>query len=238
MRVTYLVSFLLEPISFLLILIAIVLYLHTYGNQFRYKVLATYYLLGLITLVFTLYAKPNIYLYGYMYLLTGVGVSLYFFFLLGSNKKSWLMLLSGLITILYYLYERFLVGGNLLFPSIGYVIVSICIILNVFVYFYELMTHVNEESLLRNFDFWFVCSQLMYHLGAFAIFLTYNKLTLKILPTELYSNENRALLTYLWGGHNILLFVSSLIIWVGVLWIVYKNKSQNSNQTVASKNRS
>jgi hypothetical protein len=40
----------------------------------------------------------------------------------------------------------------------GYVVVSICLILLAFVYFHQLLTHVNEESLVFNLDFWFVCS--------------------------------------------------------------------------------
>jgi hypothetical protein len=111
----------------------------------------------------------------------------------------------------------------------GYVVVSICLILLAFVYFHQLLTHVNEESLVFNLDFWFVCSLLVYHLGAFGIFLTYNNLTKKILPSEHYSYENRVILTLLWEAHNVLLFITNLIIWIAVIWILRRNEEAFTN---------
>lgn len=225
MKVNYLISFLLEPLSFLISFIAIVFLLQIKDNKIEYKILVAYYLLGFAIHLCVVFVRPNTQLYSYLYLLSGVSISLYFFFLLKSTEKKWLILLPAFITILYYLFEQFFVRGIKLFPSMGYVVVSICLILLAFVYFYQLLTHVNEEPLVFNFDFWFVCSLLVYHLGAFGIFLTYNNLTKKILPSEHYSYENRVILTLLWEAHNVLLFITNLMIWIGVICIVRKMKT-------------
>jgi hypothetical protein len=158
MKVNYLISFLLEPFTYLISFIAI-LFFQKKDNKIKYKILAVYYLLGFVIHLCVLFVRPNTQLYSYLYLLTGVSISLYFFFLLKSTEKKWLILLPGFTTILYYLFEEFsVVNGIKLFPSMGYVVVSICLILLAFVYFHQLLTHVNEESLVFNLDFWFVCS--------------------------------------------------------------------------------
>lgn len=225
MSLKYIIAHLLEPISYFLFFSAILIHLRINNDNSKNRVLVFYFLIGLLLLVGTTLVEPNIYLYRYLYLLTGVCYGIYFSLLFKSFYKRWLMLLSSAITILYYLFEQVYSSGVALFPSMGYTIVSICIILMIFTYFYQLMTHVTEESLSLNFDFWFICSLLIYHLGAFSIFLTYNKLTQNILPTEYFSSTNRALMSSLWGAHNILLFLASLITWTGVIWIMTKNKN-------------
>jgi hypothetical protein len=236
MSLKYIVSSILEPVSYLLFFIAILIYLKYKISSRKHKVLVIYFLIGFLLLLGILWVDPNNYLYRYLYLLTGIFFSIYFFLLFESFYNRWLTLLLGVLTILYFLYEQYSFDGVQLFPSMGYVIVSTIIIFMIFIYFYQLMTHVNGESLSLNFDFWFICCQLAYHLGAFGIFLTYNKLTEKILPTEHFSNANRSLMTYLWGAHNVLLFIASLGTWVGVLWILYQTKSKNRIQTDAGKN--
>jgi len=220
------ISFFLEPISYFLTFGALLVYLKIKGRQIRHTILVVYQIIGVGLLVGTFFARPNNYLYSYLYLLTGISFSLYFFFLFESHQKRWLTLLIGVLTMLYYSFERFMINGEKLFPSIGFVITSSGILIMVFIYFYLMMRNVSEEPITQNFDFWLMCSQLAYHLGAFGIFLTYNKLTLNILSTEQYSNENRALLTSLWGAHNILLFIGSLITWVGVILIVREHKRE------------
>jgi hypothetical protein len=220
-------SYLLEPFSYFLFFTALLAFLQIRDKKLRHKILTVYYFLGFILLVKIVFTKNNSYLYSYLYLLVSISLSLYFFFLFETQKRRWLTLIPGIATSLYYLVERYSITEAKFFPSIGFVISSTGIILMIFVYFFHLITHVEEESLFQNFDFWFTCSQLMYHLGSFGIFLTYNKLTLTILPTEHYSNENRDLLTYLWGAHNVLLFVGGLITWLGMIWIIKNDKIEN-----------
>jgi hypothetical protein len=98
----------------------------------------------------------------------------------------------------------------------------------IFMYIHELLANVSEHPLLFSFDFWFVSAQIIYYLGSFIIFLSFNYLTKKILPTELYSHENRAILTKLWGVHNVLLFLGSLLTTGGAAWISSRKKSLSS----------
>jgi len=114
---------------------------------------------------------------------------------------------------------------DVFFPSMGFIIVSSGIIVLVFLYLHQLFSKIAGDGLSGNFDFWFICSQLIYQLGSFFIFLTYNYLTQKILPNESYTYENRSLLASLWGVHNVLLFLGSLITCFGVAWI-YRKKSR------------
>jgi hypothetical protein len=109
--------------------------------------------------------------------------------------------------------------NNPLFDSVGYVMLSTSNVAMILMFQHQLLKHIEEESLTLNFDFWFTSSQLIYFLGALMIFLTFNYLTRKILPVETYSPENRKLLTQLWGVHNVLLFLSSLLTLGSILWI-------------------
>jgi hypothetical protein len=79
--------------------------------------------------------------------------------------------------------------GRAIFDSTAYVLLSSGIVIMAFMFMHQVLTHVTEEVLSMNFDFWFICSQLVYFLGAFAIFLTYNYLTQKIIE-GFYSWEN------------------------------------------------
>jgi len=222
--IKYVVSFVLEPTAQFLYLIAISYCLWKVDKSVRFKMIWAYYLIGFLILFKIVFTRHNSYLYSLLYVTTSVGFGFYFYALFESRVKKWFALFPGLITLVYYV-SKTIAGGEPLFPSIGFVISSTGIILLIFIYLNQLMTHVKEDSLSLNFDFWFICSQLVYHLGAFSIFLTYNHLTTKILPTEHYSAKNRELLTYLWGVHNVLLFLGSLLTWFGIVWIVYRRRS-------------
>jgi hypothetical protein len=220
----YLVSFILEPTAQFLYLAAISYCLWKVDRSNRFKMIWVYYLIGFLILFKILFTRHNSYLYSLLYVTTSVGFGFYFYTLFESRVKKWFAIFPGLITLVYYL-TKTITGGEPLFPSIGFIISSTGIIILIFIYLYDLMTHVKEDALSRNFDFWFICSQLVYHLGAFGIFLTYNHLTAKILAAEHYSVKNRELLTYLWGVHNVLLFLGSLLTWFGIVWIVSRRRS-------------
>jgi len=221
----YLISFLLEPSACFLYWIAVSYCLWRVDRSLRFKIIWVYYLLSSIILVKILFTRGNTHLYSVLYLVTSLGFGSYFRALFQSVVKRRIAVSTGFITLLYYSVKTFILGSERALDSIGFVISSTGIIVLIFIYLYELMTHVKEDSLSQNFDFWFICSQLMYHLGAFGIFLTFNHLTSKILDTEHYSAKNRDLLTYLWGVHNVLLFLGSLLTWFGILWIVSRRRS-------------
>lgn len=170
-----------------------------------------------------------------MYLITSVCLGYFFYAILQSKVKKGIAVATGVVTIIYYLFSDTTVNNIQLFDSIGHVISSSGIVLFIFLFLHQVMTNVNEEPLSHNFDFWYVCSLLIYHLGSFAIFLSYNYFTRKVLPAENYSDENRTILSYLWVGHNVLLLLGALLTSVGTGWIFYKKKSQLPRQMVNQK---
>jgi hypothetical protein len=167
----------------------------------------------------------NIEIYNFLCLLTALVIGFYFHAILINRVKKVAVIFICLLNGGYYVVNKLISAGHPLFDSMAHVLLSSCIVIMAFMYLHQILTHVTEATLSMNFDFWFVCSQLVYFLGAFAIFLTYNYLTEKILSTELYSFENRRLLTHLWSVHNVLLFLSTLSTSFGIVWIAYRRKS-------------
>lgn len=218
----------IEPLSFLIYLGATILLLSKafYSNRVRILVV-NYFIAGLLMLTAAVINGhiSNLFLYNFLYLVTGVCLSRFFFLTFKSSFKKRLALAAGLVIVSYYLFSNIYFGFDQFFDSIGYALSSCCIVILIFLFFHELMKNVNLEPLSLNFNFWFAASQLIYHLGAFAIFLTYGYFTYKVLPAESYTIENRAVLTDLWIVHNVVLFLGSLIVLAGSIWIVYKGKS-------------
>lgn len=222
-----LISNSLEAISYFLFLGAFAVYYYTYSRETRYKVLLVYYLISFPILLLILYLSINTYLYNFLYLFSSLCLGGYFYSFFKSKIKRGIAITFCATTILYYIVKSIMLNEQL-FDSVGYVISSFGIIVMIFMCLHQIMTHVSEESLSLNFDFWFISSQLIYHLGAFGIFLTFNWLTQKILPSEYYVKENRIMMSNLWGVHNVLLFLGSLLTWSGLLWIAYRRRSTSS----------
>ena len=224
---SFFISFLLEPLSLLLYLTAISLLYFKFDRSFRNRVLIGYYLVISILMAKT-FRIPNIQIYNILYIFTSLALGYYFYSLLRVRKIRFIIAILSLMPLVYYITNNTVFEGEVVFDSIGYVISSTGVLIMVFLYLRYILANVNEKPLILNFDFWFICSQLIYHLGAFGIFLTYSYFTKKILPSGYYSPENRLILTYLWGVHNVLLFLSSLITCTGILWIAYSRKSSLS----------
>lgn len=161
----------------------------------------------------------NTYLYNILYLITSLAFGFYFFEILKNQWKRLVALIAGLSVLIYY----FINIKEVYFDSIGFVITSTGIIVLIFLFLDQIMTNVTEEPLFNNFDFWFICVQLMYHLGSFAIFLSYNYYTHRFFSEGSPDSFSR-MMGYLWVVHNILLFVGSVITCAGVFWIYYRKK--------------
>lgn len=193
---------------------------------FRYKTLVVFYLVGTVLLSgMALKHKSvnsNTYIYNLLYLVSSVFLSYYFSTLLNTRLKKTTAVIAGVTTLAYYSFHI----DTPYFDSIGYVIASTGIVVLIFLYLHQVLTNVTEEPLSLNVDFWFVCAQLAYHLGSFAIFLSYNYFTQRYMA-EGKSPEIGTILTYLWIVHNVLLFLSALIISFGIAWI-YRRKSLSS----------
>jgi hypothetical protein len=221
--VRLLITFYLEPITNFLMLLVLGAYSWRVDKRFRYRMLTGYYLVATALLLQTLSPDNNIHIYNVLYMLTGLVFAIYFFAVLDGPWRNKVALALALPPVGYFLYNLSR-GGNPLFDSLGYALSSICIVVMIFLYFHQLLNNVSEAPLSRSFDFWLISGLLTYHLGSFGIFLTYNSLTQTVMAGENYSNENRDLLTYLWGLHNVLLFLSAVVATIGLGWILYRKK--------------
>jgi len=166
----------------------------------------------------------NIGIYDFMFLLTSLCIGAYFYLTLSTFRKKAIIIAICIIHTVYYILNNIVLKGSPLFDSTGYVILSIGIVIMIFIFMHQTLTNVSDESLWFNFEFWFVSSLMIYFLGSFVIFLSFNYLTRKILPAELYSLNNRDLLTAVWGVHNVLLFLSSLLTLGSSIWISFRKK--------------
>ncbi len=198
------------------------------SKKVKWRVIAVYYFLATVLMIRAAYASSNIEIYNLLCLLTHTCLGAYFYYSLNTRLKKRIVLVLCVVDAGYYITSNLLFPSHAMFDSTGYVILSIGIVLMAFMFMHQILTNITEDPLSLNFDFWFVSSQLIYHLGAFAIFLTYQYLTKKILPADLYSFENRTLLMQVWGVHNVLLFLSSIITSAAVLWISFRRKSLSS----------
>lgn len=220
-----LVSYYLEPISFAIFFLALLYYVVVLNKSSLYKVITGFYLVISILQTWALYEiKMNVHTYHLTYLATGLALAFYFYHILQNKSGKVMAKASGIITSCYFLINVVLLEEKL-FDSIGYVITSFGIVVLAFLYLYQVMNHVTEKAITSDFNFWFISSQLIYHIGAFGIFLSFNTLTTRIMKSELYVYENRKILTQLWGAHNVLLFLSALFVWFGIVWVVYHRKS-------------
>ncbi|MFM8849343.1 MAG: hypothetical protein ACKOE5_02970 [Cytophagales bacterium] len=187
----------------------------------KLKLLAVYYFLGTILMVKAAIADNNIKLYSLLSALTATAMCVYFFYTLTTRSKKIAVVVLYAANMLYFLASELTV--TTVFDSGAFVLLSSSVVAMVFMFMHQTLSQVTEQPLSLNFDFWFACAQLVYHVGAFAIFLSNRYLSLMIIAEN--TMESRILFTELWGVHSVLLFLSSLIIAGSVLWIFYRNRS-------------
>lgn len=222
-RVRSFFSFNLEPISFLIYFGSFFWCARKVNGRFHYWAVTFYYLLA--TIIITRASlrlesdTSNNHYYNLLYPITSIGLAFYFFSILHAQWKKIIAILTGLTTLIYYFANL----DEVFFDSIGHVITSVGIVLLIFLYLHQLMNNVTEKSLSYNFDFWYICIQLMYHLGSFAIFLSYNHFTYRFLAAGDDKKATARLLAYLWIVHNIILFMGALVTAYAVARI-YKKK--------------
>lgn len=221
----YLISYLLESISYFLFFSALAYYISRVDSKTKYWVVCAFYMIGFLVMLKILTPRYyNGFLYNFIYMATSLSFGYFFLVTLKGKLKHWIIVLCCTITLFYYIICSLILGERL-FDSMGYVISSTGIVIMIFMYLHQVMKNITEKSITLSFDFWFIASQLIYHLGSFGIFLTFNPLTQKVLPEKYFIHENRVILTYLWGVHNVLLFLGSLLTWFGIIWIVSRRRS-------------
>ena len=165
--------------------------------------------------------RTNIPFYTLLCVLTSFSLGSYFFTILNRKWQKGIAVVACLINGGYYVTNNLIKSSPVVFDSLAYVILSATIVVFIFMFMHQLLSEVKVEPLSLNFDFWFVSAQLFYFLGAFIIFLTFGFLTSRVLS----NNERVSLaLMWLWGFHNVLLLLSSLITTGSIVWISLRSK--------------
>lgn len=224
------VSYWLEGLAYASLFLAILFFIWKKDRSVHYKIVSGFLLLISTIAVSVSLQKgvSNSLQYSLIYLLNTCCWCSFFYLIYDTKLKKILAATIAVITLSYFVHKNIVLDFDLIFDSLGQVISSVGIVILVFLFLNQILSNIKTDPLSNNFDFWMASSMLIYHLGAFGIFLTFNHFTNKILDTPFYNKENRQILTYLWGVHNVLLFLASLLTWVGVLWIVYRRKSTSS----------
>ena len=222
-------SYILEAISYFLYFIVLLIWSKA-DKRWIIKVLVGFYFISFIliskTFLYKFYKSidraPNIDLYSLLCVLSGFVLGAYFHKILKGKSQKFIVFLFCAINGFYYLLNNVINEGLAVFDSLAFVTLSFSITVLSFMYIYQLMLNVDETPLSMRFDFWFTISQMVYFISAFAIFLTYGYLTKELFDSGQTRSDP---LMYLWGIHNVLLFLSSLLTAGGVIWIFYRRRS-------------
>lgn len=214
----------LEPLSYLIYVAVFAFYFWREHRALRYGLLAGFYLVAAAMMAIAMNLQVNTHFYNVLYLLATLCLGYYFITILENKTNKYI---SGALVVIVVLYFTFstLFGWDDYLDSRGHALSSLALLCMMFMFYRQFMNDVREDSITLNFDFWFVSAQLLYQMGSFGIFLSYNYFTQKILPDGNYTAENRNILTYLWMVHNVLLFLSALITATSLVWKVSHRKS-------------
>jgi len=109
--------------------------------------------------------------------------------------------------------------SNAQFDSIGFYSFSVLVVIMIFMYFNQALKTPSKDSITLNFDFWINISLLIYYTGAMMIFLS-----IYALSGLVKEWQDHLSIGTLWAAQNIFLFLSSLCITAGALWINYHRK--------------
>lgn len=168
--------------------------------------------------------KENIDLYDALLVEGNIFIGLYYFEILKTSIKKKVVFAFILIGILNFVYKLLHFSEIKIFDSLGFSFLSIGVVILFFAYCHQILNEINTEPLSLSFDFWVNLSFIIYYLGSFVIYLTYNHFT-NILLTLVIAKKGRDILspyehilTNLWGVHNILLFISCFCIVFGLIW--------------------
>lgn len=214
----------LEPLSFLIYFASFSFYVWRIQRMPRYGVLAGFYAIAAGMMAISMTLQVNTQFYNVLYLLSTLSLGYYFISILDNKTKKYISAALVATVVIYFVLSTAL-GWDDYLDSRGHALASLMLLCMMFMYYQQFMNDVSDESIVMNFDFWFVSSQLLYQMGSFGIFLSYNYFTQKVLPDGNYTKENRDTLTYLWMVHNVLLFLSALITATSLACRVYHRKS-------------
>lgn len=217
----------LEPTSYFIYFLAFLFHC-TITKKWNELVAIVFYLLTFLIMFYAAYLAEehfeNTFIYNYCLLPCSVlFFSWYFRKNLHSVTNRKIVVLIFFLNILLVIFRVIIYGKLIMFDSIGFASLCLSVLVMCFMFFQQSIKEVSEKPLFAHFNFWIVCSYLIYFSGSFLVLLTYYYLTEKI--SIAYVHKNRYLLTLLWGIPNILLFAGSLFALTGALWTNYHKRS-------------
>jgi len=201
---------LLEPLSYLVYFIALVICVRKV-KEGKMVVLLVYYFTVSVLLAIAAYTPSdslNKLIYNLFFFFTICVFSFYFNTLLFKTLYKRIVLLLFTINSIVFIYHNFLQKHAYEVNTFVYAVSFLTVVIFSLLYFIQLLQNIREDNIFRQFDFWLVSSYLLYFLSSFFIILFYVNIDI---------NE-RALL---WSMQNIVLFLSSLVTISGSIWISY-----------------
>lgn len=217
----------LEPVSYFIYFLAFLFHCLV-TKKWNESIAIVFYLFSALIMFYAAYLavqhQQNTLIYNYC-LLPGsiLFFSWYFGINLHSDTNRKIVFLIFFLNLLLIFFRVIVYGKVNMFDSIGFATLSLSVLVMCFMFFRQSIQEVSEKPLFANFNFWIVCSYLIYFSGSFLVLLTYYYLTEKI--SIAYVHKNRYLLTLLWVIPNILLFTGSLFALTGALWTNYHKRS-------------
>lgn len=214
------VGILLEPVSLLILSVAL-FRIYSQTQKARVLVLLVYYVLAAIALSIASWMvfrkMNNTWIYNSLYVPAIGAIAYYFFDVFKAALLRSAVFVLALFNLVYFAVRNIPLNSLFSFDSIGYALLSISVAIICFLYFYQLLKNVNEYRIWDDDSFWIASALLLYYLGSFFIFLFFNML-------ESATETDAHWMTILWGVHNVLLFISSIIILASSIWIPSRNK--------------
>lgn len=207
----------LEPLSYLVYFFLLMI-TTTKTSPLRLKVLLIYYVSAVVITYyasFLSYVKimgDNNYLYNLFFFITICTFSYYFYSILNSKVKKYIVLILLVFNVLLFI--RYDVVSAQFFNTYNNYVTATCnitILTYSLLYFHKLISNVSEQNILEDFNFWLVSSYLIYFLGAFFIIFAYKE-------------KNESQRAIIWSFQNVILFTSALVALTGNLWIKYHRK--------------
>ena len=207
----------LEPFSYLIYSITLVISLH-YQRSFNKTLLFLYYIFSTAVVFYAsllAYYKTlgdNNWIYNLFFLVTIVVLSWYFHRVLFGRGKKKVVKILLVVNILVFVWYNIVLK-----KFYGYYnnqVIAFCFLSVVaysFLYFHQLINNVNEQSILLDFNFWLISGYLLYFLGAFFVIL-------------FYQNAAVSQRGFVWGLQSFILFLSAVITLSGILWIRNQKK--------------
>jgi len=215
----------IEPLAYLIFSIAFFFETRV-DKAIKIKVLLVHYSVCTILMAFATWKafseQDNRWIYNLVGLQSAVLICYYFLQTFKDERRKKAIRYLIIANVVYFVMNNLVFRRFFLFDSIGYALLSASVSIIAFMYFYDVLKNSTERRLWNDFDFWLVSGYLFYFLVSFAIFLTYHYLTNKILDT--FTDEERNLLTVLWGVQNVLLFLSAITTLSGSLWTTFRNR--------------